>query len=100
MEKIKTYLDSGVSLPKDLLQFCECFQFPYDSHHRSKKNAPKIAAPCELMWKEAHCTWNEAEFTWDESGNLVPERVKVLIGKNNLRDCKHIASRIYKGCNR
>ncbi len=98
IEKIKVYLDSGASLPKDLQEFCECYQFPYDSEHRPKRNLPKLALPCELMWNEAHCKWNEADFTWEDSGHPVPEKIKKLIGKNNKADFKHLGSALRMKC--
>lgn len=98
MDKVKVYVDSGVSLPKDLQEICECYQFPYDSAHRPKKRIPKLANPSELTWKEWHCSWKESEFTWEDSGLAVPEKIKLIIGKHNGRDCKHLASALRMGC--
>ena len=98
MERIKIYLDSGASLPKDLHKICECYQFPYDSAHRPKNNTPILALPCELTWGEAHCRWEEAKFTWQESASSVPDRIKDLIGKSNQQDYKHLGSALKMGC--
>jgi hypothetical protein len=98
MEKIKIYLDSGASLPKDLFEFCECYQFPYDLADRPKKNPPKLAAPCELRCCEANCRWDEADFTWEDSAHAVPEKIKLLIGKANKADYKHLGSAIRMSC--
>lgn len=98
MDKINVYVDSGASLPKDLQGICECYQFPYDSAHRPKKRIPKLANPSELTWKEWNCSWNESEFTWEDSGLAVPEKIKLIVGKHNERDCKHLASALRMGC--
>ncbi len=98
MEKIKVYLDSGASLPRDLHEFCECYQFPYDSSDRPKKKKPKLALPCELTWKESNCSWEESTFSWADSGHFIPEKIKKLIGKNNKADYKHLGSALRNGC--
>ncbi len=98
MKKIKVYLDSGVSLPKDLQTICECYQFPYDSADRLKKNDPMSALACELPWNETHCLWEEATSTWDHSAHVVPEKIKQLIGENNKVDYKHLCSAIRMNC--
>jgi hypothetical protein len=98
MEKVKVYQDTGASLPKDLLEFCEVYQFPYDSADRPKKYPPKVANPCELTWAEAHCTWGEMTFPWGELGSPVPEKIKNLIGIVNKTDYKHLGSALKMGC--
>ncbi len=98
MKKIRVYLDSGASLPKDLVAYCECYQFPYDSKHRAKKRSIALALPCELTWEEANCPWEEANFTFADAGYSVPEILKSLVGYGNKRDCKHLASAILMQC--
>ena len=98
MEKIKVYLDSGASLPRDLHEFCECYQFPYDSSDRPKKKTQKLASPCELTWKEWNCSWEESTFSWADSGHFIPEKIKKLIGKNNKADYKHLYSALRMNC--
>jgi hypothetical protein len=97
-EKIKVYLDSGASLPKDLQDVCETYQFPYDSADRPKKRTPKVALSCELTWKEWNCSWAESNFIWNNSGHLVPKKIKMLIGKNNKADYKHLCSALRMDC--
>ncbi len=98
LEKIKVYLDSGASLPKDMKEFCECYQFPYDSEHRPKKNLPKLALPCELTLSEGNCRSDECDFTFEDSDHPVPEKIKALIGKSNKADYKHLSSAIRMNC--
>ncbi|MGE0671161.1 MAG: helix-turn-helix domain-containing protein [Parachlamydiales bacterium] len=98
MKKIKVYLDSGASLPKDLEAVCECYQFPYDSAHRPKKNPPMLTSPCELSWDEAHCLWEESAFTWNDSADTVSDKIKQLIGKENKEDYKHLCSALRMNC--
>lgn len=98
MKKIKVYLDSGASLPKDLQTLCECYQFPYDDVHRPKKNISTLASSHELSWDEAHCLWEESTFTWNDSADTVPDKIKQLIGKENKEDYKHLWSALRMNC--
>lgn len=98
MEQIRVYLDTGASLPKDLHEYCECYQFPYDSPDRPKKNRPKLALPCEPIWDECHFQWDEATLYWEDSASPVPEALKQLIGEGNKKDYKHLGSALRMNC--
>ena len=61
--KIKIYCDTGADIIclKPFYDFCEFYQFPYDSHHRHKRfirqGIMKLALASAAQWRDSNETW-------------------------------------------
>ena len=98
MKKKVIYCDAGGFLPiLKGIETIELIYFPYDKGINKKIN--KIARPTKITWDDLKMSWNHADFTWDDCEksdkyNFILE----IIGKNNVKDAKHLDSAYKSQC--
>ncbi len=70
--------------------------FPYDQRNRRIK---EVATPSEATWEESDITWDEANFPWDDfSPSSHYSDICDIIGKENIKDAKHVDSAFKSQC--
>jgi hypothetical protein len=69
--------------------------FPYDQRNKRIKG---VATPSETTWNEANIRWDEGYFTWDDfNASEYFQQICDLVGKENMRDVKHVDSAFKSG---
>lgn len=73
------------------------YQFKYENRN---KHIRHMAAPSCPTWSELNYPWSELDRPWAEYGKTSDKRhaIEELLGRNNIRDAKHLDSAYMEGC--
>ena len=98
---LKIYCDSG-GFRKELGALeregtIRLFHFAYEN---TNKRIQHMAAPSCPTWSELKYPWSKYDRPWADYGKTSDKRhaIEDLLGRNNIRDVKHLDSAYMEGC--